>query len=86
MSTPFNEHAFPVPSAFYTEGMSLRDYFAAKAINGMIAEGAIPRMANAAQKGEHCPDDEKVKEVVSQVLAQSAYLIADAMLKARQAK
>ena len=44
-------------------GMTLRDYFAAKAINGLLASG------------EAAP---------WKVLAENAYRIADAMLKARE--
>jgi hypothetical protein len=49
------------------QGMSLRDYFAAKAMQGLLASGI-----------ECGPDD------VASVVA-SAYILADAMLKARQA-
>lgn len=31
--------AFPSGFRFYSPGMTLRDYFAAKALNGMIASG-----------------------------------------------
>ena len=47
------------------QGMSLRDYFAAKAMQGMLAENGGGAMNN----------DE---------LADWAYLLADAMLKARE--
>ena len=43
------------------EGMTLRDYFAAKAMQGLIANGAVS------------PVD----------AAKAAYIVADAMLKAR---
>ena len=56
--------AFPT-AMNQTEGMSLRDYFAAKALQGMFASGNIPKSAR---------DDE---------LAEVAYEMADAMLKAR---
>jgi hypothetical protein len=48
-------------------GMTLRDYFAAKAMQGLLASGI-----------ECGPDD------VASVVA-SAYILADAMLKAREA-
>ena len=61
--------AFPAPAgvAHITEqGMTLRDYFAAKAMQSILV-------------GIECgPDD------VASVVA-SAYIIADAMLKAREA-
>jgi hypothetical protein len=58
--------AFPTQVASY-EGMTLRDYFAAKAMQGMIAS---PNMPNAFD---------------AQPVADKAYVIADAMLKAREA-
>ena len=71
MSAPINDggSAFPSPpsqhsNGFYStgEGMTLRDYFAAHAINEV---GWFENMDNSAAM---------------------AYLIADAMLKAREAK
>jgi hypothetical protein len=50
----------------YTEGMTLRDYFAAKALQGFCA---------APDTGEWSPS----------FMAESAYKMADAMLKARDA-
>ena len=49
------------------EGMTLRDYFAAKAMQGF--------MANKSNPMHYQPEED----------AQWAYMIADAMLKARQA-
>jgi len=63
-----SEPAFPTPiiSIMQHTGMTLRDYFAAKAMQGILF-------------GIECgPDD--VKNVV-----ESAYVLADAMLKAREA-
>jgi hypothetical protein len=48
-------------------GMTLRDYFAAKALQGMLASGNLPKTM---------PDAD---------LAECAYALADAMLKAREA-
>jgi hypothetical protein len=50
-------------------GMTLRDYFAAKALQGFIAY--------ATAKGIYVPPDDE--------LANASYQLADAMLKARQA-
>jgi hypothetical protein len=68
-----NEPAFPNEgfngwgSPF--QGMTLRDYFAAKAIQGFLAY--------AAHKGIYAPPDDE--------LASASYQLADAMLKAREA-
>ena len=59
--------AFPLDRDCCNVGMDLRDYFAAKAMQGLLASGI-----------ECGPDD------VASVVA-SAYILADAMLKARQA-
>lgn len=59
--------AFPVADMEATkEGMTLRDYLAAKAMQAMIAS---PHMPSAFDM---------------QPVAEKAYIIADAMLKARQ--
>ncbi len=63
--------AFPAAHfdlADHEHGMSLRDYFAAKAMQGLLAAG------RDAQYG--CDDMER--------LAASSYSIADAMLKVRE--
>ena len=51
------------------QGMTLRDYFAAKALQGFIA--------SANHKGLYAPPDNE--------LASAAFQLADAMLKAREA-
>jgi hypothetical protein len=48
------------------KGMTLRDYFAAKAMQGMMADGQVLRL------------------VGESTLANTAYELADAMLKARE--
>ena len=71
--------AFPVSALVYNyddkapdtiihDGMTLRDYFAAKAMEGFIA--------CASHKGIYTPPDDE--------LASSAYQLADAMMKARE--
>ena len=47
----------------YSKGMTLRDYFAAEAMQGLIANNSTD----------------------AQEIAQAAYIVADAMLKRRQA-
>lgn len=54
------------------KGMTIRDYFAAKALSGMIAQGGLGFM------GWHPSNWDSSKG-----LAKSAYEIADAMLAAR---
>ena len=63
-----NEKAFPNPHLRDGSGMSLRDYFAAKAMQGLIAS---PRGT---------PDG---KDATDTYYAKCAYLMADAMMKAR---
>ena len=57
--------AFPTQVASY-EGMTLRDYFAAKAMQGVL-------------------NDPSWRGLVCRSVAETAYEMADAMLKARQA-
>jgi hypothetical protein len=43
-----NIPAFPAPagvSHITEQGMTLRDYFAAKAMNGLISDGAVPELS-----------------------------------------
>jgi hypothetical protein len=70
-----NESAFPVAATEYhgmDSGMTLRDYFAAKAM------AAIVRRWDGHSFGGG-PNSPQYKE-----LAEDAYFIADAMLKARE--
>jgi hypothetical protein len=55
-------HAFPTSQIADSDGMTLRDYFAAKAMQGMMHD---------------------VSQPVGEVIAEWAYQVADAMLKAR---
>ena len=65
------QSAFPISGSQYqhTEGMTLRDYFAAKAMQGAIAHGLF----NA----------DKANVGYAEYIANIAYVYADAMLKAR---
>jgi len=74
-----NERAFPwcgdlndCPTIHL--GMTLRDYFAAKAMQGLIAS---PRMPSPAAQGGF--------DVTDVMVADLSYKMADAMLKAREA-
>ena len=63
-----NEPAFPAQALGglgYTTGMTLRDYFAAQAMTGLLTAEIVGEYSN-----EH--------------VAEIAYRIADAMLKARE--
>jgi hypothetical protein len=70
METPtMNEKAFPNPHRTDETGMTLRDYFAAKAMQGLIAS---PRGT---------PDG---RDATDTYYAKCAYLMADAMMAARK--
>lgn len=58
------------PSQGYKDGMDLRDYFAAKAMQGYLAEGTA--------------FSKKSGETEEEVLARVCYLQADAMMEARK--
>lgn len=69
--------AFPISAAeFFDRGMTLRDYFAAAALTGLLAY--TPEGASIEQEGsgQLDPDD----------AARNAYECADAMLDARRPK
>jgi hypothetical protein len=69
--------AFPVDETALVrnlQGMTLRDYFAAKAIQGICAN----------PKDIHVFEDETYEEYIDEI-ATCSYKIADAMLKAREA-
>lgn len=80
MSAPFNPHAFPSHGSMgevVQEGMSLRDYFAAKAMHALIA---------AEHNAEAIADLMEASGMEPETLtALGAYKYADAMLKAREA-
>jgi len=59
------------------EGMTLRDYFAAKAMQARMSD--YKSMMSLVEYAE------KADQVLSKVIAEQAYDMADAMLKARQA-
>lgn len=70
--------AFPIPGLQADSdfnGMSLRDYFAAKAMQFMVVE-THENIMEWHFDADDMPTDE--------ALAKAAYLIADAMLKARE--
>lgn len=71
---PENPQAFPQPSPGFI-GMTLRDYFAAAALQGLMASEAwVVGMDKAAHKAN---------ADFKSYLAVEVYMMADAMLKAR---
>lgn len=79
MSTKDGGPAFPIPSDGRTHGteigMSLRDYFAAKAMAAKIQAW-----------GHHTHTDRNEFERCDRHVAERAYAVADAMLAAREAQ
>lgn len=59
-----------------TEGMSLRDYFAAKAMQGMLSNPYYMEEMYEYFKGDNLK--------IGKSICESAYAVADAMLKARE--
>jgi hypothetical protein len=79
MSAPINDggSAFPGmndhqngPNTFYSSGMTLRDYFAAAALTGMMAH----------------PETRLDPEALIHAMKEGPWAIADAMLAARESK
>lgn len=77
MSNNADDPAFPVHGL---PGMSLRDYFAAKAMQGMMAV----YFAEFSGDGEPFKmiENEQVS-VTAEMIAEECFAVADAMLKAR---
>ena len=70
--------AFPVPDidgSAVAEGMTLRDYFAAKAMEGWVASS--PVIAGEPMNGS---------VQMAEQLAGASFILADAMLRAREQK
>lgn len=69
------EHAFPWDHGYSSsEGMELRDYFAAKAMQMFLhPESVATIILSAAEQGKS----------TSEVVTEGAYNLADAMMKAR---
>lgn len=86
MSTPINDGgpAFPVDDRYHADGrvygsngMTLRDYFAGQAMNGMISGDAQPYIS-IKESADGIVQEDKT--------ASRAYRYADAMLAARERK
>jgi hypothetical protein len=79
--------AFPAQVKFFDEpttGMTLRDYFAAKAMQSLIVETgrALQHLDGVDFTGLNIVDNEGGTPLA---IAEESYLMADAMLKAREA-
>lgn len=75
--------AFPVPGLQHDEdfnGMSLRDYFAAQALTGLITE---PVEDGSSSTASYLARRKGGRETIAEVLACGAYALADAMLAER---
>lgn len=74
--------AFPTPAHnLQNDGMTLRDYFAAKAMQAMLQSGNFgPKLSDALYYGD---DMDRVMDK-SASLAEGAYEMADAMLSTRK--
>jgi hypothetical protein len=68
------------------QGMSLRDYFAAQALQGMYACGGHRDVFSGvkAEPRAFCMTDSEVGACAETLVARMAYAVADAMLKARE--
>lgn len=68
-----NEHSGQIK--IHSEGMTLRDYFAAKAMQSLLSnQGNI----------EYIPDADKARNKLLTSLSKDAFDVADAMLKERE--
>lgn len=65
-----NQSAFPVPSNRFAEGMSLRDYFANSAMQGIISS-----LTNTGLS---------INENHIKIVCKKSYMYADAMLEERE--
>jgi hypothetical protein len=74
-----NLPAFPIHWENHSEGMTLRDYMAAKAMQALLSD------PNWRQANKLCSDPKKPKGMLRDETAIAAYKQADAMLKAREA-
>ena len=76
------EKAFPNPHLTHETGMTLRDYFAAKALQGLMSMDRANEFVD--EQGVPDYDNEGTLFVHTKHLALEAYMIADAMLEARK--
>lgn len=73
--------AFPKPYSGTEMGMTLRDYFAAKAMQAIIQANTM-RVSIANELQSNC--DKEFVDKEAECLAEGAYQMADAMLRMRK--
>jgi hypothetical protein len=71
------DKAFPNPHLTSETGMTMRDYFAAKALQSMLTTYSIPEVFDG-------DVDEKDGTTMPDLIAKDAYIMADAMMEARK--
>jgi hypothetical protein len=83
--TKINTEHFSNPSTIYNTGMTLRDYFAAKAMVGLMAMERAQQYIteDGIEMDYEEGGDIGTLFVHTDLMAQEAYMIADMMLKAR---
>lgn len=87
MNTNNGGPAFPADSGSLDKGMSLRDYFAARAMQGLMSMERAGEYVDENGDEMGCEDGSAGTLFVhTKFLAQEAYMIADAMLRAREGK
>jgi hypothetical protein len=72
---PGTQYANGIQPSGFSEGMTLRDYFAAKALNTILGQYDFTFFED--------DKSEKEDETFALIVAKNAYSMADAMLKAR---
>ena len=83
---PGTQYANGISPSGHSEGLSLRDYFAAKAMQGLLAMERASEFVDeyGCEVGDE-PGSVGTLFAHTQFLADEAYMIADMMLKAREA-
>lgn len=79
-TTQYSQHIRPTG---YAQGMTLRDYFAAKAVQAIIAKNPPLTQFEMGDGSLAGPTDNQL-ESLSNAVADGAYSYADAMLAARE--
>jgi hypothetical protein len=81
--------AFPNAHWNNVYGMTLRDYFAGQALNALVAESIAIATAQSTDGERTGFDDfrwDDGESTYAELIAQEAYIVADAMLRAREVK